>query len=241
VVATVLGGTGLGRQFPSKRNLVSRALIVVGACCYASFNFDFQTRGGDVAAYGWPTAYLIIVSLEMAFGRRIIESVDLQTPTGSILYTSLLGLPPMALFAVMGHETDRLFGAGLAFSAAGLAFLLLGCIVATGIGYSAAWCRAKVPAERVTLVGLTNQVLAVLINTAVWGPNAPVGRIVSLFLCLVGCAMFQHACPGDDAVASEGKKFDGLGAEVPSGECESLLDSEHETAAAKCAYVPDRL
>jgi hypothetical protein len=37
--------------------------------------------------------------------------------------------------------------------------------------------------------------------------------------------------------ASEGKKFDGLGAEVPSGECENLLESEHETAAAKSAFV----
>jgi GDP-mannose transporter len=111
-------------------------LIALGAYCYASFDAKFQMQG--MAAYSWPAAYLIIISLEMAYGKRIIRSVDLQTLSGPVLYTNLLGLPPMFMFAVMTRETNKLASASGSpvWNPAAFVFLLLGCVAGTGIGYS---------------------------------------------------------------------------------------------------------
>jgi len=135
----------LGREFPSLRSWTSLGLIVLGAYAYASFDVQFQTQGWQ--AYAWPSIYLVIISLEMAYGKKIVRSVDLKTLSGPVLYCNLLGLPPMMAFAAMGSETQK-FAAwraeGNPIPVAGVVFLLLGCVAGTGIGYSGWWCRDKV-------------------------------------------------------------------------------------------------
>lgn len=76
----------LGREYPSTRSWCGLLLIVLGAYGYASFDEQFQTQG--LVAYGWPTAYLLIISFEMCYGKRIIRSVDLKTKSGPVLCKS---------------------------------------------------------------------------------------------------------------------------------------------------------
>jgi hypothetical protein len=52
-------------------------------------------------------SYLFIISFEMANGKNIIRSVDLITKSGPVLYTNLLGFPPVILFARIGGEFER--------------------------------------------------------------------------------------------------------------------------------------
>jgi len=184
----------LGREFPSTRSWIALIVIVLGAYGYASFDAQFQTQG--LAAYFWPTAYLLIISFEMCYGKRIIRSVDLKTRSGPVLYTNLLGIWPMLLFAYLGSEpakfrADRLDGKPI--SPAALVFLFLGCIAGTGIGYSSWWCRDKVSATSFTLIGVMNKCLTILLNLAIWDQHAPPGGIASLFLCLVGGTLYQQA------------------------------------------------
>jgi drug/metabolite transporter (DMT)-like permease len=233
-VVAFLDAIFLGREYPNKRSWLALALIVVGAYCYASFDLKFQTQG--MMAYGWPTAYLFIISLEMAYGKRIIRSVDLQTLSGPVLYTNLLGLPPMFMFAVMGHETNRLTTTD-SFPTAGLWILLLGCIAGTGIGYSGWWCRDKVSATSFTLIGVINKCLTILLNLVVWDQHAPMGGILSLLICLVGGTLYQQAPMREDSATSEGKKLDGSGIEVANREHESLLETEYESSSEKEADV----
>jgi hypothetical protein len=51
-------------------------------------------------------SYLFIISFEMAYGKNIIHSVDLTRKSGPILYTNLLGFPPMIIFARIGGELE---------------------------------------------------------------------------------------------------------------------------------------
>jgi len=176
-LVALLDAMFLGREFPSTRSWISLSLIFLGALGYASFDPKFQSQG--MQAYLWPLAYLVTISFEMAYGKIIIRSVDLKTKSGPVLYTNLLGWPPMLLFAKLGGEYDRFWNEvwlneGVKFPPGSIALLILGCVVGTGIGYSSWWCRDKVSATSFTLVGVMNKCLTVLLNLLIWDQHAPV-------------------------------------------------------------------
>jgi drug/metabolite transporter (DMT)-like permease len=194
-IVAFLDAIFLGREYPSRRSWFSLAVIVVGAYGYASYDVKFQTQG--MSAYRWPIIYLALISFEMAYGKRIIKSVDLKTKSGPVLYTNLLGLPPMLLFAGMAKEYTKFAGDRIEgrypFTAASVGLLILGCIAGIGIGYSGWWCRDKVSATSYTLIGVMNKCLTILLNLAVWDQHAPMGGIACLGLCLLGGMIYRQA------------------------------------------------
>jgi drug/metabolite transporter (DMT)-like permease len=86
-IVSFLDAIFLGREYPTARSWSALGLIVLGTIGYASFDVKFQTQG--MAAYAWPIMYLIVISFEMAYGKRIIQSVDLKTFSGPVLYTNV--------------------------------------------------------------------------------------------------------------------------------------------------------
>ena len=186
----------------------------------------------------------------MAYGKKIIRSVDLKTKSGPVLYTNLLGLPPMLLFARMGGEYERFWfdmwaREGARFPPGSIALLLFGCVVGTGIGYSSWHCRDKVSAASFTLIGVMNKCLTVILNLLIWDNHAgPVG-IASLFLCLVGGSIYKQApmrrtnqkLSIDDVVPQDGTwSTDDLSVGEASShgdETEMLLESQHSDAVQK--------
>eukprot|EP00580_Thalassiosira_gravida_P002537 CAMPEP_0201604636 /NCGR_PEP_ID=MMETSP0492-20130828/4717_1 /ASSEMBLY_ACC=CAM_ASM_000837 /TAXON_ID=420259 /ORGANISM="Thalassiosira gravida, Strain GMp14c1" /LENGTH=250 /DNA_ID=CAMNT_0048068715 /DNA_START=343 /DNA_END=1095 /DNA_ORIENTATION=+ len=203
---SVLDAIFLGREWPSARSWGALGLIALGAYGYALTDEQFQTQG--MMAYMWPTLYLLIISFEMAYGKKIITGVDLHTKSGPVLYTNMLGWPPMLGFAAMGGEYGRLYehmmrnahdaseedGSGRPMlPPVGLALLALGCIVGTGIGYTGWWCRSKVSAASYTLIGVMNKCMTVLVNLLIWDQHAPPEGLVSLGLCIVGGVLYKQA------------------------------------------------
>jgi drug/metabolite transporter (DMT)-like permease len=202
----------LGREYPSMRSWCALGLIVLGAYGYASFDEQFQSQGPS--AYFWPICYLIIICFEMAYGKNIIKSVDLKTQSGPVLYTNLLGLPPMLVFAGMGNEYHKFYDNQILAEETTITFgvgllILMGCVVGTGIGYSSWWCRAKVSATTFTLVGVLNKCLTILLNFFIWDQHAKPAGIACLSLCLVGGAFYQQApmrketSEGESSVSTE--------------------------------------
>ncbi|KAL7471977.1 hypothetical protein ACHAXS_012294 [Conticribra weissflogii] len=199
LLVSVLDATFLGREWPSPRSWGALTIIAIGAYGYAMTDEQFQTQG--YLAYFWPTLYLLVISFEMAYGKKIISGVDLKTRTGPVLYTNMLGWPPMLGFAYMGGEYGRLYhdvidrarSGETLFPAAGILLLFLGCVVGTGIGYSGWWCRDKVSAASYTLIGVMNKCLTVLVNLLIWDQHAAMEGIASLSLCLIGGAIYRQA------------------------------------------------
>lgn len=188
----------LGREYPSQRSWTGIGLIVLGAYGYASYDEEFQTQG--MSAYFWPFCYMCIISFEMAYGKKIIRSVDLKTLSGPVLYTNLLGVAPMLLFASMGNEYSQFYDDLIASDNGFLnlpegtvSLMLMGCIAGTGIGYSSWWCRDKVSATSFTIVGVMNKCLTILLNYVVWDNHATGKGIACLFLCLVGGSVYKQA------------------------------------------------
>ncbi|GKY95369.1 hypothetical protein MPSEU_000498600 [Mayamaea pseudoterrestris] len=194
-IVAFLDALFLGRVYPRFQSWVSLLIIVIGAYGYASYDDKFQTQG--LLAYTWPMIYLAVISFEMAYGKRIISSVNLKTRSGPVLYTNLLGLPPMLLLATLAHEYqqfahDQSVGTH-PFTALAVCFLVMGCIAAVGIGYSGWWCRDKVSATTYTLIGVMNKCLTIILNLVVWDQHAPPGGILCLFLCLTGGMLYRQA------------------------------------------------
>jgi drug/metabolite transporter (DMT)-like permease len=186
----------LGREWPSSRSWVGLSLLVVGAYGYASYDEKFQAQGAS--AYSWPSLYTVIIAVEMAYGKKIIQSVKLETMSGPVIYTNLLGILPMMALATVGNEYSQLRTFWWASSEhhippASIPLLIAGCLVGTGIGYSGWWCRGVVSATSFTLIGVMNKCLTILINLLIWDQHAKPGGIASLFLCIAGGIIYQQA------------------------------------------------
>ena len=195
-IVSMLDVLFLGREFPTARSWAGLSLLVIGAYGYAVADPEFQTQGSK--AYLWPTLYLVVISFEMAYGKKLISTVDLKTKSGPVLYTNLLGLPPMLMFAAMGNEPNRLWDNmwdedNLRFPRGSIILLLVGCVVGTCIGYSSWWCRDKVSATSFTLIGVMNKCLTVLVNLLIWDNHASPMGIGSLFVCLLGGVLYKQA------------------------------------------------
>jgi len=213
-VVSFLDALFLGREYPSRRSWMALGLIVLGALGYAGHDAKFQSQG--TAAYQWPFCYLLVISFEMAYGKSLLKSVDLKTQSGPVVYTNLLGIPPMMMFAAMGNEYGRFSqdhlvvsngngsnGSDASISAIAYVLLFLGCVAGTGIGYSSWWCRGMVSATSFTLIGVMNKCLTILLNILVWDQHAPPLGIASLALCLVGGSLYRQAPLRKDAVKAE--------------------------------------
>lgn len=199
LIVSVADALFLGREWPSARSWVALSVIALGAYGYAMTDDQFKTQG--IIAYFWPTLYLFVISFEMAYGKKIISGVNLKTRSGPVLYTNMLGWPPMLVFAWMGGEYNRFYNDSVdhamkdeaVFSRAAIVFSLLGCVVGTGIGYSGWFCRDKVSAASFTLIGVMNKCLTVLVNLLIWDNHASLKGIASLGLCLVGGGLYRQA------------------------------------------------
>jgi drug/metabolite transporter (DMT)-like permease len=195
-IVAILDSVFLGREYPSARSWIGLATIVLGAFGYAITDPQFENQG--YSAYFWPTLYCAIISFEMAYGKKIIKSVDLKTMWGPVLYTNVLGFPPMLMFAQMGNEYNRLrdlisFSDDAPFPPGSLLLLAAGCIIGTAIGYTSWWCRDKVSATSFTLIGVLNKCMTVMFNLLIWDNHAPPLGIASLALCLVGGLLYRQA------------------------------------------------
>lgn len=196
LVVSIADAMFLGREYPSIRSWFSLIIIVAGAVGYAITDEEFKTLGME--AYSWPIMYVFAISFEMAFGKKIIRDVDLKTLSGPVLYTNLFGWPPMLAFAAIAGEYDSfwsdLWGKFDGHLPKGsIPFMVAGCIVGTGIGYSGWWCRDKISATTFTLVGVMNKCLTVLVNLLIWDNHASPEGCACLFVCLIGGSLYRQA------------------------------------------------
>eukprot|EP00538_Stauroneis_constricta_P011605 CAMPEP_0119553350 /NCGR_PEP_ID=MMETSP1352-20130426/6124_1 /TAXON_ID=265584 /ORGANISM="Stauroneis constricta, Strain CCMP1120" /LENGTH=350 /DNA_ID=CAMNT_0007599743 /DNA_START=66 /DNA_END=1118 /DNA_ORIENTATION=- len=187
----------LGREWPSPRGWAGLLTLVLGAYGYASFDEKFQSQGW--VAYSWPTIYLFIIALEMAYGKKIVKSVPLETLSGPVIYTNLLGILPMMVLASVKSEYTKFWDFWWSadeneahMPPIAIFLLVLGSLIGAGIGYSAWWCRSLISATSFTLIGVLNKCLTILLNIMVWDKHAAPGGIACLFLCLVGGIIYQQ-------------------------------------------------
>jgi len=229
----------LGRELPSRRSVAALSLIAIGALGYAVTDVQFKNQG--LSAYVYPFFYLVTITFEMVYGKKIVKSVAFKTVSGPVQYTNLLGWPPMIAFAIMGGEFTKFAEFMRANNASSIielinvlpnevtALVILGCLVGTGIGYSGWWCRNQVSATSFTLIGVINKCMTVIVNLMIWDQHAPPIGIASLFLCIIGGSFYQQAplkAERDDVAKAQAFKDDDVEQNKTSGDISSRVSDE---------------
>ena len=70
LIVCVLDWAFLGRQLPSLRSICALLVVASGCAGYVLTDRAFKLSGWS--AYGWVSAYFVIISFEMAYGKHIV-------------------------------------------------------------------------------------------------------------------------------------------------------------------------
>ena len=93
VVAIIEWGF-MGRQLPSLRSWLALLVLVGGCAGYVLTDRAFKING--FGAYTWVTAYFMILSVEMAYGKHIVgPHLNFASMWGPTLYTNAISTPVM--------------------------------------------------------------------------------------------------------------------------------------------------
>ena len=180
----------LGRELPSLRSLFSLVVLMAGAAGYVLSDREFKMQG--VAAYTWVSAYFLIISVEMCYGKFIVgPHIGLKSMWGPTMYTNVLSIVPMASAGLIAHEQDRL--AAAEWNSSLLVLLGVSCVIGVAISYTGWNCRSMITATCYTVLGVANKMATVLMNCLIWDKHASLPGICSLLVCLAGAASYQQA------------------------------------------------
>lgn len=190
LVVCILDWAFLGRELPSLRSMAALLVVAAGCAGYVATDRAFKLSGWG--AYSWVSAYFVIISFEMAYGKHIVgPHLQFASMWGPTLYTNTISVPPMLAIGIMTHEQDRL--ANATWTTASISLLVLSLVVGVAISYLGWRARSLVTATCYTVLGVANKMLTVLANAAVWDQRASLTGIMFLCVCLVGAGGYKQA------------------------------------------------
>mmetsp|Transcript_31965 Transcript_31965/g.72943 ORF Transcript_31965/g.72943 Transcript_31965/m.72943 type:complete len:333 (+) Transcript_31965:63-1061(+) len=185
---SVLDYVFLGREFPSPQSLTALAGVVFGAVLYVQADGEFAISG--IAAYKWVIINLLTIVFDMIYGKALISGISFKNPVwGSVLYSNLLALVPMGLLG--GTEISNFDVSTLTTS--GIVWLVLSCVLGTGMSWASWNCRNKTSATVFTLLGVVCKFMSVLMNIMIWDKHASNKGLLALALCLFASSMYRQA------------------------------------------------
>lgn len=86
LLVSMLEAAFLGRALPSRRSAAALVLLAAGATTYMYTDKARQMGGRGAEAYFWATAYFVILSVEMCWGKYIVgPHLGLQSMWGPVL------------------------------------------------------------------------------------------------------------------------------------------------------------
>lgn len=178
-----------GRAPPSPRSLAAMLAIVVGALSYVLNDREFQVQG--VAAYTWVAVWFLLLVFQLCYGKHLVTGLGLTSMWSSVLYTNGLSCVPTGGIGLLSGEYARL--GAVEWTARGVFWLGISCVVGTGISWSGFKCQSVITATAYTVVGVVNKMLTVLLNVLLWDAHATSRGIASLVVCVLGGAFYQQA------------------------------------------------
>mmetsp|Transcript_21759 Transcript_21759/g.35933 ORF Transcript_21759/g.35933 Transcript_21759/m.35933 type:complete len:407 (+) Transcript_21759:217-1437(+) len=190
LLVSVMEWAFLGRMLPDARSVLSLVLLVCGAAGYVMSDQAFALNGWN--AYTWCTAYLIIISVEMVYGKHIVgPHLGFKSMWGPTLYTNTIAIVPMMSIGLLTHEHTNITTTEWNQSAVGL--IALSCIIGIAISFYGWYCRSLVSATCYTVLGVANKMLTVTVNALIWDQHASLAGIISLAVCLFAVTGYSQA------------------------------------------------
>jgi drug/metabolite transporter (DMT)-like permease len=132
IAVTVIEYFFMDRAWPSLRSSVSLLIVSGGAIMYCMSDSEFALKG--IEAYYWVILYFFLITFEMTYGKKLTNSVKMESVWGPVFYCNLLAAAPM--FA-LGYFSGDFANADEKLSempADGAWLLLFSCVAGTLIG-----------------------------------------------------------------------------------------------------------
>mmetsp|Transcript_43949 Transcript_43949/g.80308 ORF Transcript_43949/g.80308 Transcript_43949/m.80308 type:complete len:338 (-) Transcript_43949:97-1110(-) len=191
LLVSLLDWCFLGRELPSRRSFAALLGMIGGAICYVLADSEFAMSG--ISAYKWVTINLFCVVFEMAYGKGLLQGIEMESPVwGATLYTNLLALLPMFLMGLAANEQQQ-FRKPSVHRSGFLEWLIVSCILGIGISWSGWYCRNMVSATVYTILGVLCKLLSVAINMMLGKKHATLNGLLALLLTVISSALYQQA------------------------------------------------
>ena len=178
------------RALPSARSAFAMCLIVGGAAMYVLHDHTLSTAGG-AGAYFWVGVWFSLLVFQLTYGKYLVSGLGLKSVWSPVLYTNLLSLVPTLAIGLISGEYHKLLHVEL--TTAGVTWLLVSCVVGTGISWAGVSCQTVLSATAYTVVGVMNKMLTEILNVLIWDKHASPLGIFALAVCVGGGALYQQA------------------------------------------------
>jgi len=122
----------MGRLLPNLRSMASLVLILLFAILYCVSDSEFHLNG--LFAYSWVLIYLVMITLEMTYGKKLTSSVRMGSVWGPVLYCNVLAVLPFVALGMMDEEFPKALQTLRAVPFSVIIILGFSCVTGTLIG-----------------------------------------------------------------------------------------------------------
>ena len=190
-----------GEPAPSRRTLCCLCAIALGAASYAHNDARITPAG-----YAWGVVYLSIIVTEMVYAKHVTATIQLST-WSLVLYQNTIALLlwPFASLVSGEFQSLRLLvqtpetESEPLMTMTTLVPLLLSCVLAIGISFSAWGTRSAVSATQFTVLGVACKLATVAINVLAWSHHASIEAQFSIVVCILASVAYQQSAKADKA------------------------------------------
>jgi GDP-mannose transporter len=190
LVVCILDWAFMGRELPSTGSALALLALLAGVYGYVASDKDFAMRG--MMAYTWVTAYFVVISIEMTYGKWLISALEFKDRVwGSVYYTNVLSVIPMVFIGMANDDYAKLNE--VEFTRESLIYLIFSSGIGIAISYTSFKCRNVVSATMFTLVGVVNKLATILLNVLIWDKHASVQGLVFLTLCIFASSFYRQS------------------------------------------------
>lgn len=195
IPAAFLETLSLGEPCPSAKSWLGLCTLVFGAVCFASAN-----RGIAIRSASWVTLFLVMMPVDAVLIKHLINTTGLS-PWGLVLYQNLIA-GCLGIFCVLVFELNserarsdfaqKLSGGGKAT----MMPVLLSCCLGISVSFFQMKVRRIVSSTAFMVLGVSNKLLALLINQLTMKANSSVFSVGSVLLSIGGALFFQQTVKG---------------------------------------------
>jgi GDP-mannose transporter len=178
----------MGRELPDNRSTMALIAVMGGAGAYVSMDAEFKMGGW--AAYFWIFTWYFLLCFQMAFGKHLLKSVELDTVWGPVLYSNFLSIPPTILLGATLGDFAK-YDPGMVTTQAYF-WVGVSCVLGIAIGYTGWAARDMVSASTYTLVGVINKLISVLISVMFINQTASGASLACLLVCLIAGTQYRQ-------------------------------------------------
>ena len=185
-----------GHAPPNRQAWCAFTLIVGGAVGYA---WNDLCADLPPSSHLWIALWWFLLVFQLSYGNALIRNVPFDSTWSPVLYNNLLSIPLSLLLAIGSEERVEIHD----IKPRAWVWWMLSCVVGTLISFAGFWSQRVVSATCYTVLGVTNKILAVLLNQFMWKHHASARGTMMLLVCLSGGAFYRPSPMRRTTVSAE--------------------------------------